>query len=48
MLQVSRKLVRGGGIDAGRYDPNCTHVIVDKLVYVSLLILLLVSASLFL
>ncbi|XP_076905471.1 BRCT domain-containing protein At4g02110-like [Bidens hawaiensis] len=31
--QVSWKLVQGGGIDAGRYDPNCTHVIVDKLVY---------------
>ncbi|KAJ0597735.1 putative chromatin regulator PHD family [Helianthus annuus] len=31
--QVSRKLVDGGGVDAGQYGPNCTHVIVDKLVY---------------
>ncbi|KAI3741758.1 hypothetical protein L1987_59434 [Smallanthus sonchifolius] len=28
---VSRKLVSGGGVDAGQYGPNCTHVIVDKL-----------------
>ncbi|KAL4572166.1 hypothetical protein LXL04_018935 [Taraxacum kok-saghyz] len=35
--QVSRKLVDGGGIDAGQYGPNCTHVIVNKLVYVKLL-----------
>ncbi|KAL6978327.1 hypothetical protein U1Q18_019997 [Sarracenia purpurea var. burkii] len=27
------KLVNGGGVDAGQYGPNCTHVIVDKLVY---------------
>ncbi|XP_023743847.1 BRCT domain-containing protein At4g02110 [Lactuca sativa] len=31
--QVSRRLVNGGGIDAGVYGPNCTHVIVNKLVY---------------
>ncbi|CAH1434172.1 unnamed protein product [Lactuca virosa] len=31
--QVSRKLVNGGGIDAGLYGPSCTHVIVNKLVY---------------
>ncbi|KAK9055855.1 hypothetical protein SSX86_026942 [Deinandra increscens subsp. villosa] len=31
--QVSRKLVNGGAVDAGQYCPNCTHVIVDKLVY---------------
>ncbi|CAI9781069.1 unnamed protein product [Fraxinus pennsylvanica] len=28
-----RKLLEGGGVDAGNYDPNCTHVIVDKLIY---------------
>ncbi|XP_076958895.1 BRCT domain-containing protein At4g02110-like [Bidens hawaiensis] len=32
-LQVSRELVNGGALDAGQYGPNCTHVIVDKLVY---------------
>ncbi|KAI3787488.1 hypothetical protein L1987_41995 [Smallanthus sonchifolius] len=31
--QVSQKLVSGGGVNAGQYGPNCTHVIVDKLVY---------------
>ncbi|KAL8191984.1 hypothetical protein R6Q57_028105 [Mikania cordata] len=31
--QVSRKLVICGGVDAGQYGPDCTHVIVDKLVY---------------
>ncbi|XP_071686929.1 BRCT domain-containing protein At4g02110-like [Rutidosis leptorrhynchoides] len=31
--QVSRKLVDNGGVDAGQYGPNCTHVIVDKLTY---------------
>ncbi|KAK9076544.1 hypothetical protein SSX86_004878 [Deinandra increscens subsp. villosa] len=31
--QVSLKLVNGGGVNAGQYGPNCTHVIVDKLVY---------------
>lgn len=31
--QVSRKLVDGGGVDAGQYGPNCTHVIVHKLTY---------------
>ncbi|XP_052183931.1 BRCT domain-containing protein At4g02110 [Diospyros lotus] len=27
------KLVSGGGVDFGLYDPSCTHVIVDKLTY---------------
>lgn len=36
-LQVRGKLVSGGGVDAGQYGPNCTHVIVDKIVHVSLL-----------
>ncbi|KAK1408923.1 hypothetical protein QVD17_41085 [Tagetes erecta] len=31
--EVSRKLVNGGGVNAGQYGPSCTHVIVDKLVY---------------
>ncbi|XP_059625600.1 BRCT domain-containing protein At4g02110 [Cornus florida] len=31
--KVRFKLVNGGGIDVGQYNPNCTHVIVDKLVY---------------
>lgn len=29
------KLVDGGGVDAGGYGPNCSHVIVDRIVYVS-------------
>nr|XP_043621838.1 BRCT domain-containing protein At4g02110 [Erigeron canadensis] len=31
--EVSRKLVNGGGVDAGQYGPTCTHVIVDKAIY---------------
>ncbi|GFZ13787.1 transcription coactivator [Actinidia rufa] len=27
------KLVNGGGVDVFQYGPNCTHVIVDKLIY---------------
>ncbi|CAI9767853.1 unnamed protein product [Fraxinus pennsylvanica] len=27
------KLLEGGGFDAGDYGPDCTHVIVDKLIY---------------
>lgn len=30
---VRAKLVNGGGIDIGKYSQNCTHVIVDNLVY---------------
>lgn len=33
-VQVRSKLVNGGGVDVGRYGQNCTHVVVDKLVYV--------------
>ncbi|KAK9282336.1 hypothetical protein L1049_005250 [Liquidambar formosana] len=31
--KVRSKLVNGGGVDVGQYSQNCTHVIVDKLVY---------------
>ncbi|GAB2298366.1 hypothetical protein Dimus_032432 [Dionaea muscipula] len=31
--QVRSKLLSLGGVDAGQYGANCTHVIVDKLVY---------------
>ncbi|KAI7990988.1 BRCT domain-containing protein [Camellia lanceoleosa] len=31
--KVRLKLVNGGGIDACQYGPNCTHVIVDKLIH---------------
>ncbi|MFS7920060.1 putative allantoinase [Helianthus anomalus] len=31
--QVSLKFVNGGAVNVGKYGPNCTHVIVDKLVY---------------
>ncbi|XP_058770310.1 BRCT domain-containing protein At4g02110-like [Vicia villosa] len=31
--KIRFKLVNGGGIDAGRNSGNCTHVIVDNLVY---------------
>ncbi|KAM7527004.1 hypothetical protein LguiB_030414 [Lonicera macranthoides] len=31
--EVLSKLLDGGGVDVGQYCPNCTHVIVDKLVY---------------
>lgn len=34
-VQVRLKLLEGGGIDAVNYGPDCSHVIVDKLVYVS-------------
>ncbi|OIV91001.1 hypothetical protein TanjilG_16961 [Lupinus angustifolius] len=27
------KLVNGGGVDAGKYGANCSHVIVDKIAY---------------
>ncbi|XP_056170452.1 BRCT domain-containing protein At4g02110 [Syzygium oleosum] len=30
---VLSKLVDGGGVDAGGYGPNCSHVIVDRIVY---------------
>jgi len=35
VVQVKSKLVNGGGVDAVQYSENCTHVIVDKIVYVS-------------
>ncbi|CAI9764151.1 unnamed protein product [Fraxinus pennsylvanica] len=28
------KLLESGGVDVGNYDPDCAHVIVDKLIYV--------------
>ncbi|XP_074382905.1 BRCT domain-containing protein At4g02110-like isoform X1 [Apium graveolens] len=31
--QVLSKLVSGGGVDAGGYGPDCTHVIVENLLY---------------
>ncbi|KAM1207767.1 hypothetical protein COP2_008565 [Malus domestica] len=31
--QVRSKLVDCGGVDVAHYSPNCTHVIVDKIVY---------------
>ncbi|EXB59333.1 BRCT domain-containing protein [Morus notabilis] len=31
--KVRSKLVEGGGVDAGQYSKNCTHVIVDNIVY---------------
>ncbi|KAI5599165.1 hypothetical protein BDE02_02G180300 [Populus trichocarpa] len=31
--EVKSKLVNGGGVDAVQYSENCTHVIVDKIVY---------------
>ncbi|GMH25756.1 hypothetical protein Nepgr_027599 [Nepenthes gracilis] len=31
--EVRSKLVREGGVDVGQYGLDCTHVIVDKLVY---------------
>ncbi|KAL8142638.1 hypothetical protein V2J09_015670 [Rumex salicifolius] len=31
--EIRSKLVGGGGVDVSQYGPNCTHVIVDKLVY---------------
>ncbi|KAL3849696.1 hypothetical protein ACJIZ3_011578 [Penstemon smallii] len=31
--KIQSKLLEGGGIDAVSYGPNCTHVIVHKLVY---------------
>ncbi|EEF47286.1 DNA replication regulator dpb11, putative [Ricinus communis] len=33
LRQVRAKLIDGGGVDAGQYNENCTHVIVDKIVY---------------
>ncbi|KAE9618825.1 hypothetical protein Lal_00047870 [Lupinus albus] len=30
---VRLKLVNGGGVDAGKYGVNCSHVIVDKIAY---------------
>ncbi|KAM7495810.1 hypothetical protein LguiA_020224 [Lonicera macranthoides] len=32
-IKVLSKLVDGGGVDVGQDGPNCTHVIVDQLVY---------------
>ncbi|PON61686.1 Zinc finger-domain containing protein [Parasponia andersonii] len=31
--KIRFKLVEGGGVDAGQYSRNCTHVIGDKIVY---------------
>lgn len=31
--KIRFKLVNGGGIDAGKYSGNCTHVIVDNITY---------------
>ncbi|KAL3531526.1 hypothetical protein ACH5RR_010848 [Cinchona calisaya] len=31
--KIRSMIVDGGGVDAGRYGPHCTHVIVDKVVY---------------
>ncbi|KAL3604445.1 hypothetical protein D5086_005304 [Populus alba] len=31
--EVKSKLINGGGVDAVQYSENCTHVIVDKIVY---------------
>ncbi|XP_065860365.1 BRCT domain-containing protein At4g02110 [Euphorbia lathyris] len=31
--QVRAKLLNGGGVDTVQYSQNCTHVIVDKIVY---------------
>ncbi|XP_030487621.2 BRCT domain-containing protein At4g02110 [Cannabis sativa] len=31
--KIRTKLVEGGGVDTGQYCQNCTHVIVDKVVY---------------
>lgn len=36
-LQLRSKLMSGGGVDVGQYAQSCTHLIVDKLVYVSLI-----------
>ncbi|MQL84826.1 hypothetical protein Taro_017336 [Colocasia esculenta] len=32
-VQYRSELIRGGGVDVGRYDPSCTHVIVSGRVY---------------
>ena len=31
---MKSKLVSVGGVDAGQYGPDCTHVIVHNIVYV--------------
>ncbi|KAJ8899080.1 hypothetical protein K2173_010233 [Erythroxylum novogranatense] len=31
--EIRSKLISGGGVDAGQYSQNCTHVIVHKIVY---------------
>ncbi|KAJ6319938.1 hypothetical protein OIU78_015349 [Salix suchowensis] len=31
--KLKSKLVGGGGIDAGQYSEDCTHVIVDNIVF---------------
>lgn len=31
--EVEIKLISGGGVNVGQYGSNCTHVIVDKIVY---------------
>ncbi|TMW89095.1 hypothetical protein EJD97_017675 [Solanum chilense] len=31
--QIQSKLVEGGGVDAGKYGPDCTHLIVDSIIY---------------
>ncbi|KAL3364931.1 hypothetical protein AABB24_010202 [Solanum stoloniferum] len=31
--QIRSKLVEGGGVDAGKYGPDCTHLIVDSIIY---------------
>ncbi|KAH0664632.1 hypothetical protein KY285_025838 [Solanum tuberosum] len=31
--QIRSKLVEGGGVDAVKYGPDCTHLIVDSIIY---------------
>ncbi|XP_049409416.1 BRCT domain-containing protein At4g02110-like [Solanum stenotomum] len=31
--QIRSKLVEGGGVDAGKYGPDCTHLIIDSVIY---------------
>ncbi|XP_055829936.1 BRCT domain-containing protein At4g02110-like [Solanum dulcamara] len=31
--QIRSKLVEGGGVDEGKYGPDCTHLIVDNIIY---------------
>ncbi|KAF5820671.1 putative BRCT domain superfamily protein [Helianthus annuus] len=34
LMSVLLKFVNGGAVNVGKYGPNCTHVILDKLVWV--------------